>query len=147
MVPSMSGQHAGSDLTSEDGSRSGRRVRARRTDSCGTQQHPADSAQQTAGGGSMCTVTDLRGLPNGGGACGAPRRAGASEGGSNLMMGPPGSDSNNGSSFHAFHAGSAGNNGGSGAFSQMPVSAGMQPDWISMAAAAGQQQVIIGVNN
>ena len=134
----MSGQRAGSDL-SEDGSRGARRVRPRR---CGSSAAPADSLQQ----GSVSTITDMRGA----GACGAssahcstglhPRSALEHGGSGNVVGGAVPSDSNGGSSFQPFHS-STGGAAGAGGFSQMPVSAGMQPDWISMAAAAGQQQV------
>ena len=137
MAPSLSNVRAGSDL-SEDGSRGGRRVRPRRADSGGA---PADSALN----GSMSTVTDLRTLPSSG--QGSTLRHGhrgvngdnITANGSHLLGAP--SDSNNGSSFQPFHSGAGASAGNSGGFAQMPVSAGMQPDWISMAAAAGQQQV------
>ncbi len=139
MVPSMSGQRAGSDL-SEDGSAGARRVRPRR---CGSPAHPADSGLAQ---GSVSTLTDLRGAGARGassahGSTGLHPRSALEHGcaGHGLGSAVP-TDSNGGSSFQPFHNGT-GSAGGSGGFSQMPASAGMQPDWMSMAAAAGQQQV------
>ena len=140
MAPSLSNVRAGSDL-SADGSRGGRRVRPRRADSGGA---PADSALN----GSMSTVTDLRTLTSSGqgSTLGHGHRGVNGDNMNNIaangshLLGAP-SDSNNGSSFQPFHSGAGASAGNSGSFAQMPISAGMQPDWISMAAAAGQQQV------
>lgn len=132
----------GSEL-SEDGSHGGRRVRARPAESGNL---PADSTLNGSTlNGSASTMTDMRTLANSG--------HGSTLNGSGMShRGPPESthdhdnqlmraptDSNNGSSFQPFH--SCSGSGNANTFAQMPVSTGMQPDWISMAAAAGQQQV------
>ena len=142
MAPSLSNVRTGSDL-SEDGSRGGRRVRPRAPRATAGAP-PADSALN----GSMSTVTDLRTLTSSGqgSTLGHGHRgvngdnmANIAANGSHLLGAP--SDSNNGSSFQPFHSSGGASAGNSGGFAPMPISAGMQPDWISMAAAAGQQQV------
>lgn len=143
LTTSLSNQRAGS--LDDDGSRGGRRVRARRSES---EAVPADSALNGSTlYGSASTVTDLRTLAN--------SAHGSTLNGSGLSLrGAPESthshhhsqqltnpgDSSNGYSFQPFHSAS-GNGSGSG-FAKVPAnSTGMHPDWISMAAAAGQQQV------
>ncbi len=137
----------GSEL-SEDGSHGGRRVRARPAESGNL---PADSTLNGSTlNGSASTMTDMRMLANSG--HGSTLNGSTLNGSGMSHRGPPESthdhdnqlmraptDSNNGSSFQPFH--SCSGSGNANTFAQMPVSTGLQPDWISMAAAAGQQQV------
>lgn len=142
--PSLSNQRGASDLD-EDRSHGGRRVRPRRAES---EAAPADSApNDSALYGSNSTVTDLRTLANSAhgstlNGSGASLRGGPDSTHSHhhsQLQSVPG-DSNLGSSFQPFYSASA--HGTGSGFAKMPVgSTGMQPDWISMAAAAGQQQV------
>ncbi len=128
-APSTS-QRSGQAL-GEDGSRNGRRVRARKNN--GEAAHPADSSQQ---GSASTLATELPGAASGM-LGGMARNRGAEP----CMGGALGEAAGAGvlSSFQpfqgpAFAAAAAGN------YVQPSMSSPMSTDWYSMAAAAGQQQ-------
>lgn len=116
------------EAVSEDGSRGGRRVRARKAADAG----PVDSSQH----GSVSTATNLAASGMGGNHSHHQHHLARSQQGEPSLGGPADSGGNGLSSFQPFQTAP-----GAGAFPQPAISAPMAPpDWFSMAAAANQQQ-------